>query len=342
MLPGSPRRVPIAALVAVCSGRGSERRGLARRAPLTALVAAALACAPSPSPDAAPFAEVVDDAGRRVVVAERPARVVSLIPAVTRVILALGAGDRLIARTDYDTHPTLDTLPSVGQGLSPNLEWLAARQPDLVIGWADGTSRDVLARLTMLGVPVYSARVETLEDADTAMLRLGTLLGVREQADSLVRRTRARLDSVRAAVADEPRPRLFYALGLNPPTTVGPGTFLNEVVDAAGADNIFGDAGAQWPRVSLEEVVARAPEVVIVPRGEGFVEPLERLPGWRDLPAVRAGRVHDVDADLFHRWGPDVALAAARLAAVLHPGSGAAALERAWTRDSGAYREEPR
>ncbi|HUH12657.1 MAG TPA: helical backbone metal receptor [Longimicrobiales bacterium] len=300
------------------------------------MLAGVLACA-GEAPSSTPFAEVMDDAGGRVRVAAAPQRVVSLVPALTRVIVALGARDRLIARTDYDRHPLLDSLPTVGQGLTPNLEWLAARRPDLVVGWADGTSRNLLARLAAVGTPVYSARVETLEDADSAVLRLGRLLGEDAAARALVRRTAARLDTVRALVAGRPRPRVLYVLGVDPPTVVGPGTFVHQIVQAAGGENIFADAASGWPRVSLEEVVARVPDVVVVAAGEAFADAgrarIARLPGWRDLPAVRGGRIVDVDADLFHRFGPDLPVAAALLGARLHPHAAArlAALAERWT-----------
>lgn len=323
------RRGRLSGVAARPSSSPEGRVFLALRCPRTApgavgllLLAGALACAGEAAPPPA-FADVVDDAGRRVRVAAAPERIISLVPALTRMVVALGAGDRLIARTDYDRHPSLDSLPSVGQGLTPNIEWIAARRPDLVLGWADGTSRNVLGRLSGLGTAVYAARIETLEDADSTVLRLGRLLGEEEAARALVRRTAARLDTVRALVAGRPRPRVLYTLGLEPPTVVGPGTFVHQILEAAGGENTFGDAASGWPRVSLEEVVARAPDVLVMPSGEVIADAsrarLARLPGWRELPAVRAGHIVEVDADLFHRYGPDVPVAAALLAARLHP-----------------------
>jgi iron complex transport system substrate-binding protein len=209
----------------------------------------------------------VDDAGRTVVLAAPPRRIVSLIPAVTEVVIALGAGDRLIARTDYDTNPLLDTLPSVGGGLTPDIEWLVRRQPDLVVGWTDGTARTVLGRLRELGIGVYSADVQSLADADETVRRLGVLLGLDAAAEELVARTRAGLDEVRASVDGLPKPRVLYVLSVDPPMTAGPGTFLHEVMEIAGGVNVFADAGSPWPTVSLEAVVARDPDLLLVPVG---------------------------------------------------------------------------
>ena len=277
----------------------------------------------SASRSAAPAPSVVDDGGRAVSLAAPPRRIVSLIPAVTEMLIALGAGDRLVARTDYDTNPALDTLPSVGGGLTPDIEWLVRRQPDLVIGWTDGTARTVLGRLRELGIGVYSADIQSLADADTTVLRLGALLRLDDEAEALVARTRRGLDEVRRAARGLPRPRVLYVLSVDPPMTAGPGTFLHEIIELAGGDNVFGDAAAQWPTVSLEAVVDREPDLLLVPVGEeGFV-PVDRLgalPGWANLAAVRAGRVHPVDADRFHRPGPPRGDVARELMRIYYPG----------------------
>ncbi len=272
---------------------------------------------------AAPNRAVTDDAGRVVSLSEPPRRIVSLIPAVTEVIIALGAGDRLIARTDYDTNPLLDSLPSVGGGLTPDPEWLVRRRPDLVVGWTDGTARTVLGRLRELGVAVYSADIQSLADADSTVARMGRLLGLEERAAALNGRTRAGLDEVRRAVRGLPRPRVLYVLSTDPPMTTGPGTFLHEVIELAGGRNVFGDAGARWPTIGLESVVARDPDLLLVPVGEeGFAraDRLVALPGWSELSAVRAGRVYEVDANLFHRPGPHLVGVARRLARIYYPG----------------------
>lgn len=268
------------------------------------------------------FATVIDDAGREVRVATEPARVVSLIPATTEMVLALGAGDRLVARTDYDRYPEIAHLPSVGQGLTPSIEWLIAQRADLVIAWPDGQARSVVGRLTELGIPVYGARIETLDDVASTIRRLGALLGRREAADSLVAAIDADLAAVRRAVAGRERPRVFYVVGYDPAMTAGPSTFLDELIDVAGGTNIFGDGPAGWPQVSLEEAIRRRPDILLLPQGEGNVGParLGRMPGWRELEAVREGRIQIVDANTAHRPGPNIGKVARELARLLHPG----------------------
>jgi ABC-type Fe3+-hydroxamate transport system substrate-binding protein len=269
-----------------------------------------------------PFAVVQDAAGRSVRLDAEPHRVISLIPATTEMVLALGAGGRLVARTDYDTEPALDTLPSVGGGLTPSLEWLVRRRPDLVIAWPDSRARDVVARMRGLGIAVYAARLETLADIRTTIENLGRLLGVPTRGDSLVAQLDSGLDATSRAAAGMDRPRVLYLESMNPPLAAGSHTFVGQLIDVAGGRNVFADARAPWPQVSLEAIVARDPDVILMPVAGDTADALATLrsaPDWKDLRAVRGGRVYGVPADLFSRPGPHVDEIARRLAHVLHP-----------------------
>lgn len=266
--------------------------------------------------------EVVDDVGRTVSLAESPARIASLVPAVTDLILELGASDRLVVRTDHDHAPELAALPAVGGGLTPSIEWLATQRPDLVIAWADAQGRSLVERLTGLGVPVYAARMESLSDVLATAERLGRMLALEARAGSFAAAFNGRLDSVRSAVEGAQRPGVLYLIGLDPPMAAGPGTFVDEMIGIAGGRNVFADAGRLWPLISLEEVLRRRPDVIIVAEGgpdRPALEWLRDAAGWREVPAVRAGRVIEVDADLFNRPGPGLADAVRRLAEGLHP-----------------------
>ncbi|UCF18797.1 MAG: cobalamin-binding protein [Gemmatimonadota bacterium] len=249
-------------------------------------------------------------------------RVISLIPSATETIVALGAADRLIARTDYDIAPALAHLPSVGQGLTPSLEQLAMLQPDLVIAWPDNTARSVIARLADLGIDTYSPSVQTLADLRSATREVGGRLGLERSADSLIAKIDAGLDDVREAAEGRDRPSVFYVVWYDPPTTAGSGTYINELIEIAGGRNLFADAPGAWPQVSLEEVVRRQPDIVIFSQTEESPVELEHISaaaGWHQLRAINAGSVAVVDANLFNRPGPKVADVARRLAELLHP-----------------------
>lgn len=281
---------------------------------LTGLLVAATAC--TGERDSRPSALVGDEL-------EQPAqRVVSLIPSVTETILALGGADRLVARSDFDTDLALAHLPTVGQGLTPSLEQLTILQPDLVIAWPDNESRSVIGRLADLGVTIYTPQIQTLADIERTTRELGAMLGLDLAAASLIATIDAELDAIRQAVADRERPTVFYVVWYEPATTTGAGTYVHELIEIAGGRNIFEDATGLWPTVSLEEVLNRQPDIVLLSYTEEIPVDTERLraaPGWRDLQAVRDGRVRQIDANLYNRPGPRVIEAARQLAQCLHP-----------------------
>lgn len=265
---------------------------------------------------------VSDAAGRTVRLASPARRIVSLVPAATDLVLALGAGDRLIARTTYDTDPRLAELPSVGGGLTPSLEGIASLRPELVIAWRDSRDRDLVARLGDLGIAVYAVRIRTLDEIDGVTRDLGALLGRAASADSLVDTIDRGLAEVRAAVRDRARPAVLYLVWGDPPITTGDGTFVGEVIRIAGGRNVFADVERAWPEVAVEAIVQRRPDVILMPGGDASGPAMDELrgrPGWSELDAVREGRVIRLDADLFNRPGPCIAEAARTLARQLHP-----------------------
>ncbi len=296
-----------------------------------ALLLALGGCAPADSSQTAAQAaapiSVTDDVGQVVTLASPAHRVISMIPAQTEIVKILGGVDHLVARTQWDTDPALAHLPSTGNALSPSVEWLVAQHPDLVIAWPDNDARNVINQLRPLGIPVYSSRVETLPEITSMIRRIGTLLGEDARADSLVRSIDAQMDSVRAAVAGRKPVTVLYALSIDPPMAAGANTFVGSVIQAAGGVSLFAEMKQLWPQVSLEEIVKRQPDVILLPVGEsasGSAKALRTLPGWRDLEAVKSGRVYEVNADLFHRPGATVGEAARTTARLLHPDATAA------------------
>lgn len=253
---------------------------------------------------------------------EPPRRIVSLIPSATETIVALGAADRLVARSEFDLDSSLAHLPSIGQGLTPSLEQLALLEPDLVIAWPDNPSRSVIGRLSELGVEIYAPAVQSLDDLRRVTHELGTRLELETAADSLIAHIDAELGRIRSAVAELDRPTVFYIVWYEPATTTGSGTYIDELIQFAGGRNVFADAPGLWPQVSLEEVVRRQPDIVLLSQTEEISIEIERLSsavGWRELEAVKQGRIIQVDANLYNRPGPRVAEATRQLALLLHP-----------------------
>jgi iron complex transport system substrate-binding protein len=234
-------------------------------------------------------------------------------------MIALGAGGRLVGRTDFDKGPALDSLPSVGGGLDPNLERLASLRPDLVIGW-ETHKPQVRERLRELGIPVFAVRTEDTTDVFRTIRNLGRLTGRAPGADSLAARLRGELEAVRASVAGLPRPSVFFVVWSDPPMTAGPNTFIAQIIGVAGGRTVFPDATQPWPTVSMEEVVRRQPDVVVLPVGESGSPRIDAGgPGWRELKAMKGRGPVLLPADLVNRPGPGVGETARRLRDALHP-----------------------
>jgi iron complex transport system substrate-binding protein len=247
-----------------------------------------------------------------------PRRLVSLYPSITEIIIQLGEADRLVARTGFDRDPRLAHLPSLGPTLTPSLEAVVALRPDLVIVASSvNLGGRSIEKLNDLGVPLEVAEIQTIQDVLDWTRRMGTLLAVPERADSAADALETELARIRARYHDCTLTTAMFVLWPDPPRTAGPGTYADEVIRAAGAQNAFHDVPVQWPDASLEEIVRRDPDVLILPappRGPPFTAAsLATRVGWRDLTAVREGRVLEVEGDLFNRPGARVAEAARTL-----------------------------
>jgi iron complex transport system substrate-binding protein len=307
------------------------RRAVARVAGIASIVLATLVvmagCTATGEPDERPAdsaISVTDDAGRELRLPAPARRIVSLLPAGTETVTALGAVDLLVGRTRYDDAPEVSHLPSVGGGLDPSMEALAALAPDLVLLFETAGGSPLRAHLERMGVPVFGIATQDTSDVLRNIERIGTLIGRPDAADSLAAEIRRRLALVRERSRSGTPPRVLYVAGIDPPIIAGPSTFVMELVGVAGGAPVDAATRASglWPQLSFEELVRQSPDVVMLPVGadpERAVARLRAAPGWRELDAVRAGRIVTVDADLSNRPGPAIAESAERMAEALRP-----------------------
>jgi iron complex transport system substrate-binding protein len=299
----------------------SARRAL-RRAARAALALAVLLSGLGIGARAGAAGDVADMLGRRVRIPDHPARIVSLAPSITETVFALGDGDRLAGVTDYcDYPPEATRKPRVGGIATPNFEAILALRPDLVIATSESNYADHVERLTSLGLPVYVVRPVDWETVFESIERIGDVLGRGAVARAQVAAMRRDADAIGLAVAGAPRPRVLYVVWPNPLIAPGRGTLINDLIQRAGGESVTAAEPLPYPRLSLETVVERRPDRIIVGRhGQESVE--ELLRGWERLgsvSAVREGRVYGVDGDLVHRPGPRMVEALRALARVIHP-----------------------
>ncbi len=294
-----------------------RRPGVVHTVPVVCLllVTSMAACGNSsdalPGSDAAPM-QPMDDV----------ARIVSLVPSLAELVIAIGAEERLVARTDYDTHPAVADLPSIGGGLDPSLEALVGLDIDVVL-MPEGENMPALAaRLGELGISAVGFRTETVDDLYDSIERLGVLVDRTVPATTLSDDIAQRLRYISEVIGARPLVSVMYVIWSDPPMTTAAGSYIDEVISIAGGYNVFSDAPMRWPTVGFESMVRRNPSVIIWPRGadsELTLDAVRDMPGWRDLEAVQNGRIVFVDSDRFNRPGPGLADAAMDLARALHP-----------------------
>lgn len=262
----------------------------------------------------------VDDFGDTLrVPASPPMRVVSLNPTTTEIVFAIGAGARLVGRSHWDSWPdSARMVPDLGPAVSPNVETALAAKPDLVLLYASADDQPAAARFREAGVPVAAMRIDRIEDFRRATRELGALLGDSARAATVVDSVDATLARVRAATQSLARPSVFFPTWENPIIAIGGGSFLNELIDIAGGRNIYADLAAPSPTVTLEDVVRRDPDVLLVSaegRDHILADPL-----WRSLRAVRERHILVYDTTVVGRPSVTLGAAAASLARLLHPG----------------------
>jgi ABC-type Fe3+-hydroxamate transport system substrate-binding protein len=245
---------------------------------------------------------------------------VSLNPATTEILFALGAGDRVVGRTHWDGWPPeVLRVPDLGDAIKPSVETVLSARPDLVVLYATGDNRAAATAFCAAGIDVISLRIDRIAEFERATMVLGEIIGEQERARTVVDSVRATLMRVRNATRELAAPTVFMLSWETPLMTIGKGSFLTELVEIAGGRNVFGDLEGPSPQVSFEEVLRRDPRFILGrPETAGKLGANER---WRGLPAVREGRVLVMDTVLVGRPGVRLGEAAVSLARLLHPGS---------------------
>jgi ABC-type Fe3+-hydroxamate transport system substrate-binding protein len=276
------------------------------------VLAAATAC----RGEARAPASWTDDDGVRGALPAPARAVVSLSPAFTEILFAIGAGDRLVGRTRWCDYPPAATeVPSVGDGLPPVVEVVLARRPDLVLFYSSAANAAALDQVRRTGVTAVSLRVDRLDDVPRIARTLGRLTGVEDRAATLAEAFERQLDSARAA-APRAGPRVALVVWDNPPIVIGAGSFLSEIARLAGAANVFDDIAAPSAPTSIETIAARDPDALLVV-GEETTPAFARRPEWQVVPAVRQRRLVPVRGSEFHRPSPRVLQAVAALKVAL-------------------------
>ena len=266
------------------------------------------ACGPSPS-------------ARRPAGPPPPARrIVSLLPSFTEILFDIGAGDRIVGRTTWcDYPPAALAVPSVGDGMPPNIEAVAARHPDLVVLYNSGPNVTAARQLERIGIRTVLLDLNRLEDLGPATRTLGRLTGLEQRADSLARV----MDGFTATPLHSrpPSSTVAFVVWDNPPIIIGRGSYLDELATLAGARNVFHDVAAPSSQVSLETIAARDPQWIAVLSDSAETPAFAQRREWRAVRAVRERHFLLLRGSLFGRPGPRSGQAVLELRGLIERGA---------------------
>ncbi len=314
----------LAVLLAACSSPAASSTLTATATPgPTAAASLVPSTAPSASPAAAFPVTVTDDEGTAVEIEREPARIVSLTPATTEILFAIGAGDRLIATTDFDDYPPeAVALPDVASYTSVDVEAIVGLEADLVLaGGNNFNDPEALTRLRSIGIPVVVTYATDVAGVLRDIELVGTSVGRGPEAAELAADMQADFDQVAAAVEGEAKPRVFYELDATSEIyTAADDSFIEEMIELAGGDPITTGSSTSFS-ISLERLVDADPELILLGDAAYGVTPeiVAARPGWAVMTAVREGRVAPVDDIVITRPGPRLVEGLRQLATAIHP-----------------------
>jgi iron complex transport system substrate-binding protein len=270
------------------------------------------------------FPQIRTDAlGRSVTVSARPQRIVSLVPAATEILFAVGAGNQVAGVTEYCNYPPETAAKTkVGgfSGITVNIEQLVMIKPDLVILSADMHQR-IIELLDGLSIRSFAVEPRNFTEVYQTITTIGALTGNASGARQTIDGMRAKIARAEARRRGRASPAVFWELSSEPLMSAGGNTFISEALTLAGGRNIFAELPEQWPTVSVEQIIIRRPAWIIAGTDQWTpvdIRAIARRPGWSGIPAVRDSQIATVNSDLLYRYGPRLADAVLAISEILY------------------------
>jgi len=269
-------------------------------------------------------ARVFHDAlGRKVTLASVPTRIVSLAPSITEMVYFLGLEGKLVGVTRFSSFPKeAQKKPKVGIYTRINIEKVVSLDPELVIATVDGNRREDVEMLEEIGIPVYVINPRTVSQILETLKRLGEVCGVSERSERLARSLNEKVSRVERLVRNKGKPLVLLVVNMRPLMSVNSKTIHHNLIQLAGGRNMTGDQAHTYPKLNIEEVIKRQPDVIIVSsmkRGGGYETARKEWYDYPTVPAVREGRVHLMDSDLIDRPAPRIVRGLEEMARLIHP-----------------------
>jgi iron complex transport system substrate-binding protein len=277
---------------------------------------------------------VVDDEGYTTNLTAVPQRIISLAPACTQILFAIGDGNKVVGVTDYDNYPynftawiAAGNMTSIGGYSTPNMEAIASLRPDLIV--SDNINDALLPNMRSLGYKVIVINPTSINGIYQDITMVGKATGAQTQATNVIANITKTINNIEAKITAAnitTKPKVYYEVWSDPLMSAGSTTWINDVISKAGGVNIFANVTQQYPQVASETIVSLNPDVILLPTNMGTgtpfygtVQDVKSTPGWNTISAVKTDRVYVIDQDLFAEPGPRVADQVYSVAECLYP-----------------------
>lgn len=264
-----------------------------------------------------------DEVGREVTLPSPPKRIVSLAPNITEILFRLGLDEAIVGVSIHCNYPErAKSKVKVGSYVSLDFERVVSLKPDLIIATGAGNTRDMVERLERLGFPAYVIFPKKFDDVLESILHLGQVTGREKEASGIIESIKKRKEKVIERIRNSSRPRVFLQIGEAPVVTVGRGSFGDDLIRLSGGENIAGKEKEMYPRLGMEEILKRSPEVILVSSmnpGGDYERIMRAWERWEMIPAAKEGRIHLIDSDLIDRPSPRIIEGLEEMARWIHP-----------------------
>lgn len=262
---------------------------------------------------------VTDFLEKEITIEQEPKRIVSLAPSVTELIFALGAGDKVVGVTEYDTYPEeVKDIAKVGGFEGPNIELITAQKPDLVFA-SNLSGKEEMETIEKMGIPVVMIEARSIDDIYKSIEIIGKITDTEEKGKEIIEEMKNRIQEISDKVKDKPKVKVYNLVDINGNWTGGKGTFIHEIINLAGGTNIAEDLEG-WVQYSIEELVRKNPDVIVMPSYAGDVDSIKNMEGFKDTNAVKNDNIYVVsNDDLISRATNRIVLGLEEIAKFLHP-----------------------
>jgi len=265
---------------------------------------------------------ITDDLNREVTITKQPERIISLSPANTEILFALELGKKVVGITNICNYPAqAQEKEKIGDYNNPNLEKIIELEPDLILA-SHGNPTELIDQLERLNYTVVGLNPKNIDDIISSITMVGKITGNVKESARLTEEMEEKIEAVlskTSSLVENNKPRVLYVVWYKPLWTAGSGTFIDELIQKAGGINIAGDV-AGWPQISLETVLKKNPQVVIVGEGHpgGLVETVKREGVLWITDAFKYNKIYTIDADIVSRTGPRIVDALEEMAKIIH------------------------